>query len=200
MNPRPWYQYLILVGVVGLLGYLIYYKPKQAELQGLRNDRVQIEEQLSRLQAQKRQMDKIQAELVQLNKIMTELEPLIPRKKETGEILRNVQQLAYDSQLDVVHFQSDRETTKECYTELPIPIEIIGSYHNLGAFFERMGKFPRIFNIEDFIIRALPGQTAETTISATFTAKTYFFLDISQIKKPEKPKLAKPEKEKDEKF
>ena len=198
MNPRPWYQYLILVAVVAVLGYLIYFKPKQAELQSMRAERVQIEEQVARLQAQKRQMDKIQSEINQLHKVMSELEPLIPRKKETGEILRNVQQLAYDSQLEVVHFQSDRETLKEYYTELPIPVEIIGSYHNLGTFFERMGKFPRIFNIEDFIIRALPGQTAETTISASFTAKTYFFLDLAQIKKPEKPKPVKAEK--DEKF
>jgi type IV pilus assembly protein PilO len=198
MNSRPWYQYLILVAVVGVLGYLIYFKPKQAELQSIRAERVQIEEQVARLQAQKRQMDKIQSEINQLHKVMGELEPLIPRKKETGEILRNVQQLAYDSQLEVVHFQSDRETLKEYYTELPIPVEIIGSYHNLGTFFERMGKFPRIFNIEDFVIRALPGQTAETTISASFTAKTYFFLDLAQIKKPEKPKPVKAEK--DEKF
>ena len=198
MNPRPWYQYVILVAVLGALGYLVYLKPKQAELQSIRAERIQIEEQVARLQTQKRQMDKIQSEITQLNKVMSELEPLIPRKKETGEILRNVQQLAYDSQLEVVHFQSDRETLKEYYTELPIPVEIIGSYHNLGAFFERMGKFPRIFNIEDFIIRALPGQTAETTISASFTAKTYFFLDLSQIKKPDKPKPVKAEK--DEKF
>ena len=198
MNPRPWYQYVILVAVLGALGYLVYLKPKQAELQSIRAERIQIEEQVARLQTQKRQMDKIQSEITQLNKVMSELEPLIPRKKETGEILRNVQQLAYDSQLEIVHFQSDRETLKEYYTELPIPVEIIGNYHNLGAFFERMGKFPRIFNIEDFVIRALPGQTAETTISASFTAKTYFFLDLSQIKKPEKPKPVKAEK--DEKF
>jgi type IV pilus assembly protein PilO len=198
MNPRPWYQYLILVAVLGALAYLIYLKPKQADLQSIRAERIQIEEQVARLQTQKRQMDKIQSEITQLNKVMSELEPLIPRKKETGEILRNVQQLAYDSQLEIVHFQSDRETLKEYYTELPIPVEIIGNYHNLGAFFERMGKFPRIFNIEDFVIRALPGQTAETTISASFTAKTYFFLDLSQIKKPEKPKPVKAEK--DEKF
>ncbi len=198
MKPRPWYQYLVVVGVLGLLAYLVYFKPKQNELKGLRMERVQIEEEVAKLQVQKRQLDKIQAELNQLGKSMSELEPFIPRKKETGEILRNVQQLAYDSQLDVVHFQSDRETTKDYYTELPIPVEIVGSYHNLGSFFDRMSKFPRIFNIEDFVIRALPGQTSETTISAIFTAKTYFFLDISQIKRPEKPKPVK--EAKDEKF
>ena len=198
MKSRPWYQYLVVAGVLGVLAYLAYFKPKQDELQGLRTERVQTEDAVAKLQIQKRQLDKIQAELDQLGKSMSELEPLIPRKKETGEILRNVQQLAYDSQLDVVHFQSDRETTKEYYTELPIPVEIVGSYHNLGSFFDRMSRFPRIFNIEDFVIRALPGQTSETTISAVFTAKTYFFLDISQIKRPVKPK---PIKElKDEKF
>ncbi len=198
MKPRAWYQYLVVVGVLGLLAYLAYFKPKQDELKGLRIERVQIEEEVAKLQVQKRQLDKIQAELNQLGQSMSELEPFIPRKKETGEILRNVQQLAYDSQLDVVHFQSDRETTKDYYTELPIPVEIVGSYHNLGSFFDRMSKFPRIFNIEDFVIRALPGQTSETTISAIFTAKTYFFLDISQIKRPEKPKPVK--EAKDEKF
>jgi type IV pilus assembly protein PilO len=198
MNSRPWYQYLAFAAVLGILFYLIYYKPKQAEIDGLRAERVAIEEQVARLQAQKRQMDKLTAEINQLNKAMAELEPLIPRKKETGEILRNVQQLAYDSQLDVIKFQSDQETLKEYYSELPIPIEIVGSYHNLGAFFERIGKFPRIFNIEDFTIRALPGQASETTISAAFTARTYFFLDLSQIKRPEKPKPVKAEK--DEKF
>ena len=64
-----------------------------------------------------------------------------------------------------------------------------GNYHTLGAFFDRILHFPRIFNIDDFSITALPSQTAETTISARFTARTYFFLEESPIKKPEpKPK------------
>ncbi|MDD8025510.1 MAG: type 4a pilus biogenesis protein PilO [Acidobacteriota bacterium] len=190
MNERPWYQYLLLCGIVAVMAFLVYFKPKQAALQGVRNDRIQIEDQVAKLQVKKRQIDKLQAELAELGKAIAELEPLIPAKKEEGEILRNVQQLAFDTQLDVLRFSPDREIPKDYYNEKPIAVEVVGSYHNLGLFFDRMLRFPRIFNIDDFTIRALASQTAETTISALFTAKTYFFLDISQVKRPEKPKAA----------
>lgn len=199
MNERPWYQYLVLCLVVGLLAYLVYFKPKQAALGSVRNERIQVEDQVAKLQVKKRQIDKLQAELTELGKAIAELEPLIPAKKEEGEILRNVQQLAFDTQLDVIRFSPDREIPKDYYNEKPIAVEIVGSYHNLGLFFDRMVRFPRIFNIDDFTIRALPGQTAESTISALFTAKTYFFLDISQVKRPDKPRpAAAPAKERDE--
>ncbi len=192
MNGRPWYQPVILAAVVGVVAFLGYFRPKQANLQSVRNDRIQAEEQVTRLRAQKRQMDKLQAQLTVLGKSIAALEPLIPSKKEESEILRNVQQMAFDTQLDVVRFSPDREIPKEYYNEKPIAVEVIGSYHNLGYFFDRIMRFPRIFNIDDFTIRTLPTQTAEATISALFTAKTYFFLDISQVKKPEKARLAPP--------
>jgi type IV pilus assembly protein PilO len=190
MNERPWYQYLIVGLILGLFAYLVYFKPKQANLKSIRAERIQVEDQVAKLQIKKRQIDKLQAELVELGKSIAELEPLIPAKKEEGEILRNVQQLAFDTQLDVLRFSPDREIPKEYYNEKPIAVEIVGSYHNLGLFFDRMLRFPRIFNIDDFTVRALPSQTDETTISAVFTAKTYFFLDISQVKRPERPRPA----------
>jgi type IV pilus assembly protein PilO len=190
MNERPWYQYLALALVVGVLAYMAYFKPKQSALGSVRNERVQVEDQVAKLQVKKRQIDKLQTELAELGRAIAEIEPLIPAKKEEGEILRNVQQLAFDTQLDVLRFSPDREIPKEYYNEKPIAVEVVGSFHNLGLFFDRMMHFPRIFNIDDFTIRALPSQTAETTISAVFTAKTYFFLDINQVKRPEKPKAA----------
>jgi type IV pilus assembly protein PilO len=195
MNRRPWYVY-VLAGVI-LIGlfYIAYLKPKQAELKRLREERTQVEDEVAKLKAKKQQLDKIESEIASLNKSFAELEVIIPRKKEISEILRNVQRLAVDSQLDVIRFAPDKETTREFYSEWPIPIEIVGNYHNLGMFFDHIMHFPRIFNIDDFSIKALPSQTDEATISALFTAKTYFFLDESQIKKPEAPKPKKPTKE-----
>jgi Tfp pilus assembly protein PilO len=66
---------------------------------------------------------------------------------------------------------------QEFYSEWPIPIEIRGSYHNLASFFDRLSKFARLFNIENFSIKTLPNQTEDVTISSTFTAKTYIFLE-----------------------
>jgi len=132
----------------------------------------------------KRQLDAIEAELVSLNASLSELETIIPQKKETSDILRNIQQMAFDQQLDLVRFAEDRETARDFYTEWPIPIVVNGTYHNLAQFFDRILHFPRIFNIDDFSIKALSDQRSGNTITASFTLKSYFFLEQAMIKKP----------------
>jgi Tfp pilus assembly protein PilO len=46
-------------------------------------------------------------------------------------------------------------------------------------FFDRLSKFARLFNIENFTIKSVTNQTEDVTISSNFTAKTYIFLEES---------------------
>jgi len=200
MKNQSWVVYVLLGLLLGGLVYIIFFKPRQAELSAARAELVNLENELTTLRAKKVQLNKIETELVDLSKALAELERIIPRKKESGEILRSVQQMAMDSQLELIHYTPEKEIARDFYSEQPIPIEVVGNYHNLGLFFDRILHFQRIFNIDDFSITALPGQSEASTITALFTAKTYFFFDESQIKKPEvnRPQVQKPIKEVDE--
>ena len=200
MKNQSWVVYVLLGLLLGGLVYIIFFKPRQAELSAARTELVNLENELTTLRAKKVQLNKIETELVDLSKALAELERIIPRKKESGEILRSVQQMAMDSQLELIHYTPEKEIARDFYSEQPIPIEVVGNYHNLGLFFDRILHFQRIFNIDDFSITALPGQSEASTITALFTAKTYFFFDESQIKKPEvnRPQVQKPIKEVDE--
>ena len=184
MKNKTLTTYLLLGAMVVGLFYFAYYKPKQASLKTVRNERIQAEQQVEILRVKKRQLDAIEAELVSLNSSLSELETIIPQKKETSDILRNIQQMAFDQQLDLVRFAEDRETARDFYTEWPIPIVVNGTYHNLAQFFDRILHFPRIFNIDDFSIKALSDQRSGNTITASFTLKSYFFLEQAKIKKP----------------
>ncbi len=184
MKNKTLTTYLLLGAMVVGLFYFAYYKPKQASLKTVRNERIQAEQQVEILRVKKRQLDAIEAELVSLNSSLSELETIIPQKKETSDILRNIQQMAFDQQLDLVRFAEDRETARDFYTEWPIPIVVNGTYHNLAQFFDRILHFPRIFNIDDFSIKALSDQRSGNTITASFTLKSYFFLEQAMIKKP----------------
>lgn len=195
MKRQPWYVWALLGLLIAGGAYLAHFKPKQAELKNLEQRRIQVEAEVADLRVKKRQLDKIEAELVSLNASLAELETIIPRKKEIGEILRSVQQMASDARLTVSRFVPEREVPKDYYAEQPIPIEVVGSYHNLGAFFDRLLHYPRLINIDDFAIKALPGQSEEATISALFTAKTYYFFDVSPVRKPESKKPGKPVQE-----
>jgi type IV pilus assembly protein PilO len=177
MKNWPWYGYLLLAAIVFGLFYFIYFKPKNTELQGIRADREKVENEVQSLRLKKKQLDKIEADIASLNKTLKELEVIIPQRKEISDILRRIQQLALDSRLNVIRFAPRGEIPKEFYAEWPIPIEVSGSYHNLGIFFDRLSSFARLFIIENFSIRALPQQAEAATIGATFTAKTYYFLE-----------------------
>jgi len=196
MKNKALTTYLLLAALALGAAYFGYFKPKQASLKTIRNERIAAEQQVDVLRAKKRQLDQIEAELVTLNASLSQLETIIPQKKETSDILRNIQQMAFDQQLDLVRWTQNQETVKDFYTEWPIPIVVNGTFNNLALFFDRILHFPRIFNIEDFSIKALPDQQSGNTITASFTLKSYFFLEQALIKKaaPNRPKVATSER------
>jgi Tfp pilus assembly protein PilO len=179
MKNWPWYGYIVLVIIIFGLAFFLYLKPQNAELKRIKAERLKVEDEVVKLQEKKKQLDKIEAELATLTETLKELEAIIPLKKEIDVILRRIQQMAFDSRLDIIRFAPKGEINREFYSEWPIPIEIRGNYHNLASFFDRLSKFARLFNIENFSVKALANQTEDTTISSNFTAKTYMFLEES---------------------
>ena len=177
MRNWPWYGHLILAVIIFALVFFFFFKPRNAELESLRESRLKLEKEVEVLKEQKKELDKIEAELVVLNATLKDLEQIIPQKKEIADILRRIQQLAYDSRLNVLRFQPRGEVNKDFYAEWPINIEISGTYHNLGIFFDKLSKFSRLFNVNNFSITALNNQTDELTIGAKFVATTYYFLE-----------------------
>ncbi len=177
MRNWPWYGYLILAVVIFALVFFFYFKPRNEELQDLRQQREKLEKEVQVLKEKKKELDKIEAELVILTATLKDLEQIIPQQKEIAEILRRIQQLAYDSRLNVLRFQPKGEVKKDFYAEWPIDIEISGTYHNLGIFFDKLSNFARLFNVNNFQIKALSNQTENLTIGAKFITTTYYFLE-----------------------
>lgn len=178
MREWPWYSILILALLVFAAVFLFYFKPRNSTISELRDQRMQVENEVMRLKSQKRQIDQIKKELEGMTATLKELEIVIPKKREIYNILKQIQELAYDSRLDIIKFINLGEVFQEFYWEWPISIEITGSYHNLAQFYDKLIDFPRLFNVENFLIRTLQNQTDSETITATATVKTYIFEDI----------------------
>jgi len=192
MKNKQLTTYILLAAMILGASYFAYFKPKQAALKSVRRDRIATEQEVEVLRAKKRELDAIEIQLAKLNAALAELETIIPKKKEMSDILRNIQQMAFDQQLDLIRFAQEKETVRDFYSEWPIPIVVNGTFNNLAQFFDRILHFPRIFNINDFNIRALPNQSGGNTITASFTLRSYFFLEQALIKKSpaNKPRAA----------
>ncbi len=175
MKDWPWYGYVLLALIILGLFYFLYYKGKNEELQTVREERIRTEAEIVELRAKKRQMDQIEKEIAEMQGTLSQLETIIPLREEISDILRKIQQLAWDSRLTIEKFIPKADVDMEFYYEKPIAIEITGNYHNLALFYDRLSNFSRLYNIEDFTIRSRRNQTDASTITAQSTATTYIF-------------------------
>lgn len=184
MKDWPWYSHLVVAIVVFSVVFLMFLKPRNVKIANVKEERITVENEVNQLKSKKRQLDKIETELQTMTGTLKELEVVIPQQREISDILKQIQQLAYDSRLNIVKFVNRGEIDKDFYWEWPIAIEITGGYHNLAIFFDRLGRFSRLFITENFAIRALPGQNEAETITANTTIKSYIFRETVPSKNP----------------
>jgi type IV pilus assembly protein PilO len=192
MKNVPWLGHLVIALVILAAAFFLYFKPQNQKIADIRAERVKTETEVMKLRQQKMELDKIEAQIVSLTAQLKDLEQIIPDRKEIAEILRQIQQLAYDARLDVIRFAPQTEVNREFYSEWPIPIQVTGNYHNLGQFFDRLSQYPRLFTIDKFSLKALSRQTDLATISADWTVKTFFFVEAPVKAKTPAAKQARP--------
>lgn len=99
----------------------------------------------------------------------------LPNSHETPGLLDDITFIGTVSGLDFVKLEWQPEISKEIYIELPIDIEVIGSYHSFGNFVSKIAGLPRIVTLHDFKIDIIPA-TADT-LNLKLEAKTYRYLE-----------------------
>ena len=94
-----------------------------------------------------------------------------------GDLLRRVQTLATQSNLQVRGFRPQAITTKEMHAEWPIALQLEGNYHNLGLFLDRVSKFPRIINIGGMTSPRRNSRRPQSSMTINATATTFVLVD-----------------------
>ena len=93
----------------------------------------------------------------------------LPTSNETPGLLDDLSYVGTTSGLTFVKIGWLPEIKKEFYTELPIKIEVEGSYHEFGEFVGKVAQLPRIISLHDFEIEA----TGDDQLVFSVVAKTY---------------------------
>lgn len=163
--------------LVGGLFYYFYYadavaerETKTARLEALQTEIRGLEVTANRLQEFQREVQLLEAKLETLKRIL-------PPAKETPDLMRKVQALAAQSNLQIKTFTPLAVVNKDFYQEWPINVAVQGTYHNLALFFDRIGRLSRLVNIGDLKIASLPNQSVSGTISASCLATTFVYVD-----------------------
>jgi Tfp pilus assembly protein PilO len=181
LEGKPWY-YGLIIGVLVAVG--IFFLTHYLLLGPMKEDIAGLESRLDELQTKIQEGRSAQARLPQFREQVRRLEleldkllRILPARLNTQEILRNVRTLAEQGDFDLKVFEPGRTVDRDFYKEWPIRITLDGRYHNLATFFDKIRRYPRIFNIENLQIRALPSQQQAHTLTTSFTAKTFVYSD-----------------------
>jgi type IV pilus assembly protein PilO len=77
-------------------------------------------------------------------------------------------------------FQPLPEVQRGFYAEVPVRIEVEGSYHEVAMFFDRVGKLNRIVNIRDITMSEPEVRSGKVVLRTTGLAVTYRFLSTEE--------------------
>jgi type IV pilus assembly protein PilO len=193
LTKLPWYAQIgAFVALAGAAcgAFINYYElPARADMASRKTQLDALKADIAKGLTTAKQLPQFRAEVTDLQARLDSLKAVLPAEKDAADLLRRMQTVATQSNLTIKSFKPQPTLTKQLHAEWPISLELDGTYHNLAIFFDRVGKFTRIVNINAVDVKGAAKQSPNNTISATCTATTFVLLDKPGLptKAPPKP-------------
>ena len=192
LNKLPWYAQVGLFVTLAVAGvgvfYYFYVMPAYAEMETRQQRLAALRADIAKGASTASQLSQFKQQVADLEARLEGLKAVLPEEKDVADLLRRIQTLATQSNLAIRGFKPAASVTKQLHAEWPIALQLDGTYHNLGVFFDRVSKFSRIINVSNINIRAKEKPELNSTITAECVATTFVLLDTA---KPAAPPAAK---------
>jgi type IV pilus assembly protein PilO len=185
--PRPQkliFGAMVLV-IVGALGYFFLISGARAERDTLLEENEVRRAEVLKAKADEANLRPFRALAEALRKRLDTAKARLPSEREIPQVYRQVSDLATQSGLGVSLFQPKAAEDRDVLSEVPISVTAECTYHQLGAFLERVGKMPRIVSLGDFRVIGIERPTG--TVRAEMTLATYTFRPEGAPPPPAKP-------------
>ncbi len=176
---------LVLLGILAIiviaLGYWFLWNPAIDELDQARAKEQELRQTFLNKKAQAVKVDAYKQQMIDIEKTFGALLKQLPDKSQMDGLLTDINQAGLGRGLEFDLFKPGQETIADFYAEMPIQIKIKGNYHDVGAFATDISKLSRIVTLNDLNIAPLNKDVKDSVLTMEATAKTYRYLDSSEI-------------------
>src|SRR5881392_1556823 len=181
LTKLPWYGQVgafFGLSLAGIGAFVYYYEwPTRAEFASRHQQLDALKKDITMGTVTAKKLPEFRAQVGELQGRLNNLKAVLPEEKDAADLLRRMQTVATQSNLTIKSFKPAPTVTKQLHAEWPINLELDGTYHNLATFFDRVGKFTRIVNINTLDVKGKDKPEANSTITATCVATTFVLLD-----------------------
>lgn len=181
LEKLPFYGQVLVFAALALgivvIAFFVFpnMKQMQAEIDTMRDDLAEKQREVSDGRAIEARLPEFEREIASLELKLGDVQQILPTGQETGDLLRWIKNLGDQSNLDLKSFAPGSLRPVEFYKEFPIEMNVIGNYHDLGLFLDRVSKYQRIINVDNLRMSRSPQRDTGKTIQASFTATTFVY-------------------------
>lgn len=155
---------------------LLIFMPRNKQINTLRGKIENINQEISKSEEMVKRLDVLIEENKKLKATLAELQEQLPEEKEVSELLKQISELGVQSGLEILLWKPETKKTGQggLYVEIPVKVEVLTGYHNLGVFCSHISRLTRLVNISDLDLRVKDRKKESSgLITATFTARTF---------------------------
>ncbi len=177
--PAP-QKILIVILTVLLIGGIFYYsvyKGNETKITLLEKKIKQMEQRLSVLKKKSRELKKLEKELAKERKRLVVVAHLLPKSKEIPSLLDSISRSGTEARLEFLLFKPKREQPKNFYAEIPIDIQVRGTYHQVAMFLDKLSHLERIVSARNLSMVRAGEQNDEIILKTKCTAVTYRYIE-----------------------
>jgi type IV pilus assembly protein PilO len=131
-------------------------------------------------------LGELRKQKLQVQEYVTQLEKQLPGKAEMDALLSDINQAGLGRGLQFELFRPGQVEVKDYYAELPIAIKVSGRFNDMGAFAADVANLSRIVTLHNLSIAPVTAKDASGNLTMEATARTYRYLDATEVAEQKK--------------
>jgi len=170
---------IFLVVAVGGTYYFVW-RSKIPQLQSVEQQEQDLWATFESKQKLAANFEAYKAQLEEVERTFGAMLRQLPGETEVPSLLVDISQTGLAAGLEERLFQPLSESAQEAYAALPIRIQLVGTYHELGNFVSGVAALPRIVTLHDVSLKpAARGrdQSSTSDLVMDVTARTYRYIE-----------------------
>ncbi len=184
--------WLAAAGAVVVAGWFALLASADESLEALRLTEPTLKNTYKDRLGQAVNLSEYRKQKLQVQEYVTQLEKQLPGKAEMDALLSDINQAGLGRGLQFELFRPGQQQVKDYYAELPISIRVSGRYHDVGAFAADVANLSRIVTLQNLAIVPVTARDTSGMLSMEATARTYRYLDATEIAEQRRAAAPKP--------
>ncbi|RDV37008.1 hypothetical protein DV096_15970 [Bradymonadaceae bacterium TMQ3] len=165
--------FILMIGI--FVGFLtLIYRPMQDEIAAAETQRSELQRELGRLKEISESRAEVVARLNDLERQLHIAREKLPVSAEIPSLLQRIHNQAKTAGLEINRFRRNEDVASEDFIEIPVEMELVGSFDEVANFFYFVGRMTRIVNVKDInVSRQASGLVADGQLEVSAKATTY---------------------------